>query len=130
MPPIGRPISPSSTHWRARLVRAAEERVGRAADAQAPRRGRVDQTARLGERDAERLFRMDVLAGRDRLQADLDMRLRHREVEDDLDRRVGENRVDRARGKAEFGRARLRRRGIDVRQATMSRIGNFFAAVR
>ena len=73
-----------------------------------------DQSARLGDRDAERLFRVDVLAGGDRLEADLDMRLRDREVEDDLDRGIGEQRIDRTRGKAELGRARLGRRGIGV----------------
>ena len=65
--------------------------------------------------DAERLFRMDVLAGRDRLQADLDMRLRHGEVEDDLDRRDrrAARRPTRA-GMPNSARARLGGLGIGV----------------
>ncbi len=96
------------------LVRAAEERVRRAAEPQALRRRRLDQPTRFGDVDAERLFRVDMLAGGDRHQADLDMRLRYREVEDDFDRRIGEERVDRTRRRAELGRARLRRRRIGV----------------
>ena len=97
------------------LVAAAEERVGRAADAQASCRRRPRSSlARLGDIDAERLFGMDVLAGGDRPEADLDMRFRHREVEDDLDRGIGEQRLDRARRNAEFRRARLGRRGVGV----------------
>ena len=96
------------------LVRAAEKRVGRGAEPQASRGRGFDQPARLGDSDAERLFRVDVLAGGDRLEADFDMRVRNREVQDDLDRRIGEQRVDRTRRNAKFRRARLRRRGIGV----------------
>ena len=59
-------------------MRAAEERVGRAADPHALGFGGGDQLAGLGDIDAERLFRMDVLARGDRLQADFDMRLGNR----------------------------------------------------
>ena len=45
------------------LVAAAEEGVGRAADAQALLRGEVHHLARLGDVDAERLLGIDVLAG-------------------------------------------------------------------
>ena len=65
------------------LVGAAEEGVGRAADAQALGFGRVDQLLRFGQADAQRLLRMDVLAGGDRLEADLDMGAGHGEVDDD-----------------------------------------------
>ena len=51
---------------------------------------------------------MDVLARGDGLEADLDMRLWDREVEDDLDRRVGENSLDWLRGNAEFSGPRFR----------------------
>ena len=61
---------------------------------------------------------MDVLAGCERLQADLDVRRRDRQVDDDLDRR------DRraaprptSRRSAELGRARLGRLGPDVGDA-------------
>ena len=49
-----------------------------------------------------------MFAGRQRLQADLDMRGRDGEVENDLDLRVGEQRVDRDRPQVEFRRPRLR----------------------
>ena len=77
------------------LVGAAEKGVGRAAEPQALGRRGFDQAARLGDGDAERLFRVDVLAGGDRLEADFNMRVRNREVQDDLDRRIGKQRVDR-----------------------------------
>ena len=99
------------------LVRAAEEGVGRAADPHALGLRRVDQLARLGDGDAERLLRMDVLAGGDGLQADLDMRLRHGQVEDDLDRGIGEQRVDGLRRDAEF-RCRAPRRPPGLRSAS------------
>ena len=88
------------------LMGAAEERVGRAAEPQAlwPPRRRSGRRASASA-DAERLLRMDVLAGGERLQADLDMRLRDREIEDDLDGRIGEHRIDRS---AREGRIRPR----------------------
>ena len=55
-----------------------------------------------------------MLSRRERLQADLDMRERHGEVEDDLDVGVGEQRVDGARAQAEFRGARLGRLGLSV----------------
>ena len=70
--------------------------------------GRVDELSRLGESDAERLLGMDVLAGGDGLEAHLDMRFGHREVEDDLDRGIGQNGLDRLRRNAEFSGTRLR----------------------
>ena len=114
VPPIGRPISPSSMHWRAVWWAPPRNVSGAQPTPQALGRGGFDQRPRLGDRDAERLFRMDVLARGDRLEAHLDMRLRHGEVENDLDRRIGENRLDRARRNPEFGRARLGRLGIGV----------------
>ena len=96
------------------LVGAAEKGVGRRAEPQALGRRGFDQPARLGDRDAERLFRVDVLAGGDRLEADLDMGVRNREVEDDLDRRIGEQRVDRTRRNPELRRARFRRLRVGV----------------
>ena len=56
-----------------------------------------------------------MLAGGERLQADLDMRIRDREIENDLDGWIREHRIDGARGKAEFGRAPFRRGGVGVR---------------
>jgi hypothetical protein len=57
-----------------------------------------------------------VLAGRDRFQADLDMRLWDREIENDLDGRIRQHGIDGARVKTEFGRARFGRRGVGVGQ--------------
>ena len=48
-----------------------------------------------------------MLAGGDGLEAHLDMRFGHGEVEDHLDRGVGQNCLDRLRGNAEFSGARL-----------------------
>ena len=113
------------------LVGAAKKRVGRAADAQALGFGGVDKLPRLGDGDAERLLRMDVLAGGDRLEADLDMRLRDGEVENDLDRRIarGPRRPSRAGMPNSAARASAAA-GLTSASATMSRIGNFLAAFR
>ena len=99
-----------------RLMRAAQKCVGRATDPQASSAGGVDQLARLGDVDAERLFRMNMLARGDRLQADLDMRFGNGEIDDDLDRGIGEKRVDRSRLQPKFTGARLGRPRIGVRQ--------------
>ena len=113
------------------LMRAAEERVGRRAEPHALRLGRRDEFARLGDRDAERLLRIDMLARRDRLQADFDMGDWNGEVENDLDLRIGERRRDRCARSVRIPRRALRRPRVRASEsATMSRIGNFFAAVR
>ncbi len=100
------------------LLRAAEEGVRRGADAHALRLRRLDQLLRLGGGDAERLLAVHMLAGRDGAEADLDMGLRHREVDDDLDRGIGEHRVDRHRLEPELGGARLGRCLVQVGDAT------------
>lgn len=45
------------------LVRSAKECVGRTADAQPSLLGQLQERARLGGRETERLFRMNVFAG-------------------------------------------------------------------
>jgi hypothetical protein len=75
------------------LVGAAEKGVGRRAKPQALRPRGFDQSARLGDSDAERLFRVDMLASGDRLQPDVDMSVWNSKIEDYLDRRIGEQRV-------------------------------------
>ena len=55
------------------VVGAAQKGVGRRAKPQALGRRGLDQATRLGDGDAERLFRVHVLAGGDRLEADIDM---------------------------------------------------------
>jgi hypothetical protein len=52
-----------------------------------------------------------VLAGGERAQADFDMRLRHGEIDDDLDLRVGEQRLDARRTQPKLGGACLRHGG-------------------
>ena len=92
------------------LVAAAEEGVGRAADAQTPCLAPRPAALRAsGEVDAERLLRMHVLAGGDRLQADLDMGERHRQVDDDLDVGVGEQALLRSSLGCRTPRPRFRR---------------------
>ena len=100
------------------LMRAAKERVRRAADAQALAPcASLQERTRLGGREAERLFRVDVLAGREGLQPDLHMGGRDRQIDDDLDRRIREQRIDRHRAQPELGRPRLGRLGPDVGDA-------------
>jgi hypothetical protein len=77
-----------------RLMSAAEKGIGGGADPQVPGRCRVRQLFALDEIDAERLFRIGVLAGINRLQANRDMRLRNSQVEDDLDRGISKQGVD------------------------------------
>ena len=57
---------------------------------------------------AERLLGMDVLAGGDGLKPNLDVRLRHGQVDDDLDAWVGEQFRDGFCRHAKFGGTSLR----------------------
>ncbi len=114
VPAIGRPILPSSSSSRGELVAAAEEGVGRAAEPPAGRRGLRGELARLGERHAERLFRIDVLAGGKRRAADLGVRERRRQVDHELDRIVRQQRVRRHRADAVLLRLRLGQRRIEI----------------
>ena len=95
---------------------AAQKCVGRATDPHALGFGGVDQLARLGDVDAERFFGMNMFAGGDRSQPDFDMRFGNGEVDDDLDSRIGEQRLDRACGQSEFAGPRFGGRGNGVRQ--------------
>ena len=113
-------------------MRAAEKRVGRAAEPQGLGRGGVDQTARLGDIDAERLLRMDMLAGGDRACRPTStcavgtVRLRTISTAGSAS-----NASTEQRAQAEFLRPRLRRRRRRASaSATMSRIGKRFAAFR
>ena len=99
-----------------RLVRAAEERIGRAADPEPFGRGRLDQPAALGERNRQRLFEIDMLAGGDGVEGHRHVGLWDGEVEDDLDPRIGEERFDRNRRHAEFLAPRSGGRRVAVGQ--------------
>jgi hypothetical protein len=80
--------------------------------------GGVGQRLALGKIDAERLFRIGVLAGSERLQANGHMRLRDCQVDDDLDRRIGEQLVDAPGLHVELGRLGLRQLMIEIGHAT------------
>ena len=82
---------------------AAEERVGRAADAEILARREVHHLARLGDVDAERLLGMHVLAGIEHRQADVGVGQRHREVDHDLDIVALQQLIDPHRRHAERG---------------------------
>ena len=97
---------------------AAEKGVGGAAHPHAARLGSVDQLARLGNLDAERLLGVHMLAGRDRLEADLDMGLRDGEVDDDLDAWVGEEIGDASSRQAELGGTGFGDRLVHVGEGT------------
>ena len=84
------------------LVAAAEERVRRAADPQIFLGGEIHHLARLDHVDAERLFRMDMLAGVQHREADIGMGQRHRQVDDDFDVVAFQHLVDPHAGNAEF----------------------------
>ncbi len=96
------------------LVRAAEERVGRAADAQPLRLGQRLQRQPVLERQDQRLFGIDVLAGLERGLADREMRVGDRQVDDEVDFRVREQLLDGLGADAVFLRAGFGRRRIDV----------------
>src|SRR5690606_32736756 len=70
--------------------------------AYAPGAGGFDQVLALGEGHPQRLFGVDVLTGFDRAQAHLDMCTRYGEVDDDVDRGVGQQRLDRDRRHVEL----------------------------
>jgi len=91
-------------------VPAAEEGVRRAANAQIFLGGEIHHLARLGDIDAERLFRVDMLAGVQNREADISMGQRHRQVDDDFDVIAFQHLVDPHAGNAEFFCALLGRR--------------------
>ena len=85
------------------LEPAAEERVRGAAEPDAARSGGIDHRLRVRERRGQRLLGVHVLAGLDRGEADLRVADRGREVDDDVDRRVREQVVQRQRAEARGG---------------------------
>ena len=93
---------------------AAEKGVRGATQPDAGRRRSVDEFSRLGEVDAERLFRVDMLVRGDRSQPDLDVRLGNRQVQYDLDRGIGKNRLHGSSGLPVLCPARLRGGAVQV----------------
>ena len=102
------------------LQAAAEEGVRGAAEPDAARGGGVDDRLRVGERRGQRLLGVDVLAGRDRGEADLRVADRRREVDDDVDRRVPEQVVEGQRPEAGLAASAAARAGSASVQATSS----------
>ena len=107
VPATGRPIAPSSISLAGGLVAAAEERIGRAADAQPLGRRQIHDLAGLGYADAERLLGMDMLAGIEHRQAHVGVGQRHRQVDHDLDVVALQELIDPQRRHAERGRLLL-----------------------
>ena len=91
------------------LQSAAEERVRRGAEAQASRPSRLDQPLPVLERDGEGLLVVDPLAGIQRRLGDRGVGIRCGEIENDLDRRVGQQLGDGANGRHAVLRGPLRR---------------------
>ena len=81
---------------------AAEESVGRAAEPEAAGMGERHQLLGLLHGHAERLFRIDMLAGEQRLLADRVMRGRRRQVDDQADLGIVEHLFQRGRLQAEL----------------------------
>ena len=110
----GSPIAPSSISAARRLVRPGQEDVGRAAEPQAAPLGLGHELGGLGDRQVERLLGVDVLAGGERLADDGAVHARRRQVEHDVDRRVGQQLVDRRGREPVLLGQRARRARVDV----------------
>ena len=99
------------------LVRAAEEGVGRRADIETALVGLGLELLAFLEREHEGLLGIGMLARRNRIERDLVVRRRHREIDDDVDLGVLQHLVGRHRGDAELLAARLGRGRHDVGDA-------------
>ena len=96
------------------LMRAAEERVGRRADAQPLLLRPLLEIEALLDRQHERLFRIDVLAGVEDLLRYLVMHRRDGQVDDDVDVVGLEQLFDGLGAQLELLRPRLGRVHVDV----------------
>ena len=109
-----RPDQTLVDHRSRRLQASAEERVRCRSDAHARGGGRIEEPARVLARGRERLLGVDVLAGGDRSQRDRGVRRGWRQDERDVDRWVGQDRLDGHRWKAAGNSQRLRPLPIEV----------------
>ena len=107
LPATGVPIAPSSISLRAVWWPPPRNVSGAQPTRRFLLRREVHHLARLGDVDAERLFRMDVLAGIEHGQADVGVGQRHREVDHDLDVVALQQLIDAHRRNAELGAAPL-----------------------
>ena len=108
------PIAPSS---RSRLAQAAcrsKERIGRRAEREMASRRFDDERPASLRRRGERLFGEHVLAGRQSRHRDVEMRVRHRQVEHDVDVARPEQGFHREGAKTVFRGPRGRQRGCEV----------------
>ncbi len=112
-----RPHGAAVDELAASLVSAAQEGVRGAAGPQAFFRGQTQDLPAVLARDRERFFGVDVLPRLQRAQIDLRVGVRRGQVEDDVDFRVAEKRVDGNRLKPE-----LFRRGAGGIRPACSRI--------
>ncbi len=102
-----RPIPPSSTYLRASWCAPPRNVSGAQPTEKILRLGDAPQLLALLQREHERLFRIDVLAGfEDRLRNG-EMRIRDRQVDDDIDLVIGKKLVDGLRLDAVLFRASL-----------------------
>ena len=108
------PSLPLSIRCARQLVRAAEERVGRRADAQPLLLRALLEVEPFLDRQHERLFRIDVLAGVEHLPRHVVVHRRYRQVDDDVDVVRREQLVDGLGAQLELLGARLRRLHVDV----------------
>ena len=93
---------------------SAEEGVGGRAQQQTALCRFGNQPAAIGGRGRQRLFGEDVLARGKRRKRNVEMRRRYRQVEDKVDVRVGQQRVDAERADAIFLGAESSHVGGDV----------------
>ena len=114
VPVTGAPMAPCF-HQAPRLPSGrAEESVGRRSQRKAARRGRGHQLPAGFGFDGQRLFGEDMLAGGERLHRDVEMRGGNRQVQDQIDVGVGDERIDVHRAQAELRGAARSRLRVDI----------------
>ncbi len=112
----GDPPDPPLIHSLAgELVGAAEKGIGRAADGEVFRGRESAQLLALGQRQHQRLFGIDMLAGFEDPLGNREMRIGDGQVDDDVDLRIGQKFVDRLGAHAIFLRAQRRGLRVDIR---------------
>ncbi len=111
------------------LLAAAQEGIGRAADAHALLSGRVQDLLAFGAAHGQRLLAVDVLVRGDSRQADGRVYLGHGQVDHDLDLRVGQQRVHAQRARhAVFGGLLAGAAGVDISHSSQIENGEGPAA--
>ena len=96
------------------LVGAPEKRVRGTTEPQARFLGSLDQLTRAVDRRGERLLRIRVLPRGEGCSDDVRMCGRRRQVEDEVDRRIGDQFVDGERPQVVVARERRRARRVQI----------------